>query len=84
MGKNNNKKHRLEVYTKSKFKCVYCDRQFKIPKGWNKLRAIHDGEMYLEIDHVIPLSRGGSDLICNKQSLCQKCNNIKSNKIKED
>ena len=80
MGKNQNRKHRLEVYKKSNFKCVYCGREFYPPKNWNKLSAIHDGEMFLEIDHIKPLSNGGKDKVDNKQSLCQRCNNKKSNK----
>jgi len=81
MGKNNNKKHRLETYLRSDFKCVYCLKSFEVPFNWDKKSAIHDGEMFLEIDHIIPLSKGGSDKLENKQSLCQKCNNTKSNKI---
>lgn len=81
MSKNKNKIHRLQIYTKSNFKCVYCKREFKKPLLWDGKKAIHDGIMFLEIDHIIPISKGGSDKLDNKQSLCQKCNNIKSNKI---
>ena len=78
--KNKNKIHRYDIYVKSNFKCVYCFREFTPPLEWNKKEAIHDGTMFLEIDHIIPLSKGGSDLLENKQSLCQKCNNKKSDK----
>ncbi len=78
--KNKNKLHRKVVYTLSNFQCVYCGLKFDVPVDWDGKRAIHNGEMYLEIDHIKPLSKGGEDVISNKQSLCQKCNNRKSDK----
>ena len=81
MAKNKNKKHRYEVYLKGGFKCAHCGRQFVPPVNWDKKSAIHNGEMYLEIDHVHPISKGGSDELENKQALCRVCNNKKSNKI---
>lgn len=79
--KNKNKKHRYEVYEKSNYSCTYCGLRFEIPNNWNKESAIHNGNMYLEIDHIFPLSKGGSDSLDNKQALCRLCNNKKSNKI---
>lgn len=35
----------------------------------------------LEYDHVIPISKGGSNTIKNIQVLCRECNRKKSNKI---
>lgn len=48
--------------------CVGCDRWF-------------DHERYLELDHEVPKSRGGSDDIRNRRLLCHPCNNIKGDRL---
>ncbi len=78
MSKNKNKRDRYKVYKRSNFSCTYCDRKFTPPKDWDLKTAIHDGEMYLEIDHIKPKAKGGSEIIGNKQSLCGTCNLLKS------
>jgi 5-methylcytosine-specific restriction endonuclease McrA len=40
----------------------------------NKCLACGDNEAVLEADHVVPLTRGGSDSISNIQPLCGSCN----------
>jgi len=35
----------------------------------------------LEYDHIIPVSKGGSNTMRNVQLLCERCNRSKSNKI---
>jgi 5-methylcytosine-specific restriction endonuclease McrA len=35
----------------------------------------------MEIDHIIPLSRGGRDIFSNLQALCRPCNRKKGNRF---
>jgi HNH endonuclease len=56
------------VLARDKWKCLSCGRS-----------AREDGVL-LEVDHIIPRSRGGSDDMINLQTLCKKCNIGKSNK----
>jgi len=43
-----------------------------------------NGEPYLEIDHIIPLSQGGTDSIDNVAALCPNCNRKKSFSVNSD
>jgi 5-methylcytosine-specific restriction endonuclease McrA len=57
---------------------------------WQSLKAFHDykclccekrePEIKLTRDHVIPLTKGGTDSIDNVQPLCARCNSKKNNK----
>ena len=51
------------LYKQQKGKCNACGDDFKI---WN-----------LEIDHIIPVVKGGGDYYENYQLLCSSCNKIK-------
>lgn len=58
---------RYDVLRRDKFQCVLC--------------GASGSEAKLEIDHIIPFSRGGSDDIGNLRCLCFKCNRGKHSKI---
>ena len=59
---------RHEVFKRDNYKCVEC--------GASK----EDGAV-LHIDHIIPVSKGGTDELDNLQTLCKDCNLNKSDVI---
>jgi hypothetical protein len=61
---------RFDIMKRDNFKCRLC----------GKSPATHNS-IVLEIDHVIPKSRGGDNNPKNLQTLCSKCNCGKSNKF---
>lgn len=46
------------------------------------LRSPHP--LSFEVDHIIPLDRGGSDDLDNKDAAHRKCNQEKSNRLAEE
>lgn len=60
------KKVRFEVFKRDSFTCQYCGR--KAP------------DVLLVIDHIEPVSKGGTDDILNLISACKDCNAGKSDR----
>mgnify|MGYP002512584094 CR=1 FL=1 len=60
-------KTRYQIFKRDKFMCRYCGA--KAP------------EVALEIDHIIPVSRGGDNDFSNLITACQQCNRGKSNDL---
>lgn len=58
---------RWQVFQRDQWKCVACGRNS------------HDGAI-LHVDHILPRSRGGLDVLDNFQTLCNICNIGKSNR----
>lgn len=60
-------KKRKKVLEKNDYKCVFCKRG--------------PPEVKLHIDHIIPVSKGGTNDLSNLQVTCASCNLTKSNEI---
>ena len=63
-----NSRLRLEVKRRDNYTCRYCGKE------------MFDG-VGLQIDHIIPIAKGGKTELDNLQVLCSVCNRKKSDKI---
>ena len=61
---------RYEVLKNAKFHCELC--------------GVSADKKALEVDHIVPRSKGGSDDISNLQSLCYSCNSMKRDRDDTD
>lgn len=61
---------RFEVFKRDSFKCQYCGRCAP--------------EVVLELDHIDPHSKGGTDDVLNLITSCWACNNGKSDRTLDD
>ncbi|MDT2805260.1 HNH endonuclease [Vagococcus lutrae] len=58
---------RFEVLTRDFYTCQYC--------------GIFAGEMEMELDHIVPISKGGTNEKDNLLTACVICNNGKSDRV---
>jgi hypothetical protein len=63
-------KLRRDVMQRDNYTCKECGASPAISKG-----------VFLEIDHIIPVSKGGGNEITNLQTLCDACNAGKGNQL---
>lgn len=59
---------RWQILARDDFTCQICGEYLPLGNG-------------AQIDHIIPVSKGGTTEPDNLQVLCQKCNRAKSNKL---
>lgn len=64
------KKVRFEVFKRDSFKCQYCGKSAP--------------EVILEIDHIKPVSKGGTNDMTNLVAACSACNNGKRANLLDD
>ena len=57
---------RFKLFKRDNFRCIYCGKS-----------PIEDN-IKIELDHIIPLSKGGKDANSNKITSCKECNLSKS------
>jgi 5-methylcytosine-specific restriction endonuclease McrA len=62
---------RWQVFQRDNWRCVACGKNA-------------DDHIWLEVDHILPRSKGGKNEITNYQTLCNVCNIGKSNKDNTD
>lgn len=73
-----NRSHKRKIlYDRQSGKCAICGMQLQIDDH----TSVED---YLTFDHILPVSRGGSNGIKNLQGLCRRCNHEKDCYYKED
>jgi hypothetical protein len=63
---------RRSILERDGFRCVWCGASYA------RNRAI-----VFEVDHIVPWSAGGSDHPINLRTLCQPCNQERSNRVSE-
>lgn len=63
------RKRKLRVLDKFKWKCAQC--------GENRRNL-------LTVDHIIPISKGGTSHMSNLQCLCKRCNGTKSDTVPDN
>lgn len=63
-------KLREKIKNRDHYKCCNCN-----------LGISNEKNLLLEIDHIIPVSKGGMTIESNLQTLCWKCNRAKGSKI---
>jgi hypothetical protein len=57
-----------ETFIRDGYKCVYCDKDVK---------SQFDDWMSIEVDHIIPVAKGGSHNLGNRGTSCNVCNSLK-------
>lgn len=65
--------NRLSVYDRDRYRCYQCGVKVKVSATYMPNQAT--------LDHVIPLSAGGSHTYDNLRTCCQSCNSKKTNKV---
>ncbi|HYY49042.1 MAG TPA: HNH endonuclease [Thermoplasmata archaeon] len=72
---------RLQIIRRDRYRCVRCGRSGRFPRrrrGWGEPFVPEGPRIGLQVDHIIPLSRGGTNNPANLQTLCKSCHERKT------
>lgn len=64
------KAYRRRVFNKQNGRCSMCG---------DKISFLH-----FTVDHVIPVSKGGKNILDNMEAMCETCNRMKDDILKQD
>ena len=79
-GKRNAKNYKYNLRNNKSGKIIWEEWEEKL-KRLNYQCQVCGSKENITIDHIIPLSKGGTNDIDNLQPLCKSCNSRKSNKL---
>ena len=73
----------LDLFTSKKVRSTYLNKEIKkeVLEKYKHTCQKCGSKDRLEIDHIIPVSKGGRDCISNLQILCKTCNVKKGNSL---
>lgn len=80
--------NKYEITKREERKIMNDDIRYNVLKRDNftcqKCGASNKDGAKLEVDHIIPVAKGGKTIMSNLQTLCDRCNNGKSDKVADD
>ncbi|MGB7414296.1 MAG: HNH endonuclease [Thermosynechococcaceae cyanobacterium] len=56
-------------------------RHYVLTRDGHQCQSCSQSHVLLEVDHIIPLAKGGPNDISNLHTLCQRCNREKCDRI---
>jgi 5-methylcytosine-specific restriction protein A len=77
-GGPNSKLLRRLVWQRDQSRCQHCGSKRM------GIRELEDQSLAFEIDHIVPLARGGTNDLSNLQLLCYSCNSLKGVRLESE
>lgn len=72
---------RAQMWIRSKGICFYCGAQCVFDGAPNGVRQ---EDLQFTVDHRVPLSKGGLNVLANMVGCCHRCNRLKGKKTEQE